>query len=106
MRTILAALILLCLIVISACADDQDRWVKLFNGKDLTGWDCDESYWSVRDGAITGETTPGHLLKGYNTFCVYAEKEPEDFQLRLKYKIVGGNSGVQYRSVKPQRRRS
>ena len=72
--------------------------VKLFDGKTLEGWNYDDSYWSVQDGAITGQTTPDHLLKGYNTFCVLADREPANFELRMKYKIVGGNSGVQYRS--------
>ncbi|MBX3439669.1 MAG: DUF1080 domain-containing protein [Planctomycetaceae bacterium] len=79
-------------------ADEPQAWQSLFNGKDLSGWKYDESYWSVQDGVITGQTTPDHLLKGYNTFCVLADKQPADFQLRLKYRIVGGNSGVQYRS--------
>jgi hypothetical protein len=79
-------------------AQETGQWVKLFNGKDLSGWNYDETYWSVEDGAITGKTTPQNLLSGYNTFCVLAEREPANFQLRLKYRIVGGNSGVQYRS--------
>lgn len=69
----------------------------LFNGKDLAGWRGDTTRWSVTDGAITGKTTPETLLK-YNTFLVYEGSKPADFELRLKYRIVGGNSGVQYRS--------
>ena len=69
----------------------------LFNGKDLTGWKGDMKRWTVEEGAITGRTTPDTLLK-YNTFLVWKGGEPADFELRLKYKIVGGNSGVQYRS--------
>lgn len=101
MRTCLsiaAAGLLLCSPLDWTRADDAPRWISLFNGKDLAGWNCDESYWSVEDGAITGRTTPDHLLKGYNTFCVLADREPANFQLRLKFRIVGGNSGVQYRS--------
>jgi hypothetical protein len=51
----------------------------------------------VQDGAITGKTTPSNLLK-YNTFLVWKGGTPSDFELRVKYRIVGGNSGVQYRS--------
>lgn len=78
-------------------AGEEGEWTSLFNGKDLSGWNYDDDYWSVQDGAITGRTTPEKLLK-YNTFCVLADRQPGDFQLRLKYRIVGGNSGVQYRS--------
>src|SRR5690606_3412201 len=64
---------------------------------DLTGWRCDPGYWSVKDGAITATTTEQNRLT-YNTFCIWDEGTPANFQLRLKYRIVGGNSGVQYRS--------
>ena len=77
----------------------------IFNGKDLTGWKGVEGFWSVKDGAITGQTTKENPAKG-NTFLVW-EGEVGDFELKFKYKIVDekgeangfGNSGVQYRSV-------
>lgn len=67
----------------------------LFNGKDLTGWKGLD-FWTVEDGAITGRTTKEKPTKG-NTFLVW-EGEVADFELTFRYKIVGGNSGVQYRS--------
>jgi hypothetical protein len=69
----------------------------LFNGKDLTGWQGNPAFWSVKDGAITGQTTKENPTKG-NTFLVYTNGNVDDFELRLSYKIVGGNSGIQYRS--------
>jgi Domain of Unknown Function (DUF1080) len=81
---------------VAALAQEQDGQ-SLFNGKDLSDWKGDMKRWTVEDGAITGRTTPDTLLK-YNTFLVWKGGEPADFELRLKYKIVGGNSGVQYRS--------
>jgi hypothetical protein len=79
-------------------AHGQDEGFKsIFNGRDLSGWKGDTSYWSVEDGAITGRTTPSNLLK-YNTFLIWEGGQPADFELRFQYKIVGGNSGVQYRS--------
>lgn len=75
----------------------QKGVVRLFNGQDLTGWKGDLSRWSVEDGAITGQTTADNLLN-YNTFLIWEGGEPADFVLRLQYRIVGGNSGVQYRS--------
>jgi hypothetical protein len=80
-----------------ARAADEEGFVSLFNGKDLSGWRGDKAYWSVQDGAITAKTTPDNLLK-YNTFLIWEGGQPGDFELRVKYKIVGGNSGVQYRS--------
>ena len=68
----------------------------IFNGKDLTGWKGVEGFWSVKDGAITGQTTMENPVKT-NTFLIW-DGEVGDFQLTFKYKIIDGNSGVQYRS--------
>lgn len=68
----------------------------LFNGKDLAGWKGLEGFWSVEDGAITGETKTD--FKGPNTFLVWQDGEPGNFELHFKYRIFSGNSGVQYRS--------
>lgn len=78
-------------------ADDED-WQSLFDGKTLKGWDGKKEFWSVQDGAITGETTADNPTKG-NTFIIYRGSEFGDFELKLKYRIgKTGNSGVQYRS--------
>lgn len=69
----------------------------LFNGNDLSGWDGDPRFWSVEDGAITGRTT-GENRPRENTFLIWRGGELEDFDLTLKVRIRGNNSGVQYRS--------
>ena len=69
----------------------------LFNGADLTGWEGNTELWSVRDGCITGTTTAENPLK-HNPFLVWRGATVKDFELTLKYKIVNGNSGIQYRS--------
>ncbi len=77
--------------------------IQLFNGKDLTGWEGVSSLWSVKDGAITGQTTAANPTKG-NTFLIWKGGDVADFELTFQYKITGdddkksGNSGVQYRS--------
>lgn len=76
----------------------------IFNGKDLTGWAGKTNLWSVRDGAITGQTRSEADLPTANTFLVYQGAAPANFELRLKFKLTGenerkqANSGVQYRS--------
>lgn len=82
---------------LSRAADDADGFKTIFNGKDLDGWDGDSKFWSVQDGAITGRTTPENPTNG-NTFIIWRQGEVDDFELRLSYRIVGGNSGIQYRS--------
>lgn len=80
----------------SAAAED-DGFKTIFDGKTLEGWNGKPEFWSVKDGCITGTTTKEKPTPG-NTFIIF--KEPVgDFELHLKYKIVGGNSGIQYRSV-------
>ena len=70
----------------------------LFNGKDLTGWDGDPRLWSVKDGAIHGETTSENKTKG-NTFLVCTQTVLRDFELRLSFRCnATNNSGIQYRS--------
>ncbi|MFM7210375.1 MAG: DUF1080 domain-containing protein [Verrucomicrobiota bacterium] len=69
---------------------------QLFNGKDLAGWKGLD-FWTVEDGAITGRTTKEKPTKG-NTFIVWQGGMVSDFELTFRYRIVGGNSGVQYRS--------
>ena len=78
-------------------------FTSLFDGRTLAGWDGNPNLWSVRDGAITGQTTPEHPANG-NTFLIWTNGLLGDFELRFSYKIVAnnpdgfGNSGVQYRS--------
>ncbi|MBK8098742.1 MAG: DUF1080 domain-containing protein [Planctomycetes bacterium] len=79
----------------SAAADRGFR--PIFNGKDLTGWSADPTFWSVRDGAIVGECTPERQPR-HNTFCIWTDGEVDDFELRAEFRIVGGNSGIQFRS--------
>ena len=73
------------------------KFESLFNGRDLTGWEGDPTLWSVQDGTITGTTTAENPLK-YNTFLIWQGRPLRDFRLELQYRIVDGNSGVQYRS--------
>ena len=81
----------------------EKGFLSIFNGKDLTGWDGNPKLWSVKDGAITGQTTAENPTKG-NTFLIWTNGVVSDFELRFAYKIVAdndksfGDSGVQYRS--------
>jgi uncharacterized protein (TIGR03067 family) len=84
-----------------AAAESEEGFKQIFNGKDLTGWEGDARFWSVKDGAIVGQTTAENPTKG-NTFIIWTGGEVADFELRLSYKIEPGNdranTGIQYRS--------
>jgi sugar phosphate isomerase/epimerase len=81
----------------TAAESGQTDWKWIFNGKDLSGWDGDERLWSIKDGVIQGQTTITKPAFG-NTFLIWRGGKPEDFELKLKFRIHNGNSGVQYRS--------
>src|SRR6187401_1102544 len=77
-------------------AEERDGFQAIFDGKTLEGWSGNDKFWSVKDGCITGQTTEDNKTSG-NTFLIWKD-QVGDFELRLKFKIVGGNSGIQYRS--------
>jgi len=70
--------------------------ISIFDGKTLQGWSGLPANWSVQDGAITGENKADAPIAN-NTFIVY-DKPVKDFELTLEFRIMGGNSGIQYRS--------
>ena len=76
---------------------DREGFTSLFNGRDLSGWDGDTRFWSVKGGVIEGESRTKEVPQD-NTFLIWKGGAPRDFELRLAYKITTGNSGVQYRS--------
>lgn len=82
--------------LVAATANAQE-FQSLFNGKDLTGWAGKADFWSVKEGAIFGQTTKDKPTKG-NTFLVWQGGEVSDFVFKTKVRFSGNNSGVQYRS--------
>lgn len=80
-----------------AARPGADGFARIFNGKNLNGWEGDRQYWSVKDGAITG-TADGTLKM--NRFLTWKAATVRNFDLRVKVKISkGGNSGIQYRGT-------
>lgn len=72
-------------------------FVSIFNGHNLQGWDGTPELWSVQNGVIVGQTSDANPLP-YNKFLVWKDGELEDFELKLEFRIDGGNSGIQFRS--------
>jgi len=81
----------------------EKGFLRIFNGKDLAGWEGNPKLWSVKDGAITGQTTAENPANG-NTFLIWTNGTLADFELRCSFKLTPGdakgfaNSGIQYRS--------
>lgn len=68
--------------------------VSLFDGKTLTGWMCPVAKFRVEDGAVV---TSGETREGANHYLL-TDKEYGDFELTLKVRMQGGNSGVYFRA--------
>ena len=77
---------------------EESGFTSIFDGKSLAGWDADPAFWRVEDGAIVGQTATDKQPK-QNTFCIWRGGSPANFELKLKYKLTGFNSGIQYRSI-------
>ena len=75
----------------------QAKPVALFNGKDFTGWEGPLEWFRIEEGAIVGGNLNDKIPK--NQF-LSTKKRYGDFELRLKFKLVGerANAGVQFRT--------
>ncbi|MBI4600661.1 MAG: DUF1080 domain-containing protein [Planctomycetes bacterium] len=97
-RMIFALVTLFACLAAPALAADDGGFKAIFDSQDLKGWDGNPDFWRVEDGAITGQTTDEKPTRG-NTFIIWRDgASVDDFELKLEYRIVGGNSGIQYRS--------
>ncbi|MBA4148377.1 MAG: DUF1080 domain-containing protein [Verrucomicrobia bacterium] len=106
-RLSLIGSVLLGLTLVAGAQDKAEKpgkgFKKIFNGKNLKGWTGNPELWSVKDGVIVGQTTAANPIK-QNTFLIWTNGTPGDFELRFSYKLIpnndkgAANSGVQYRS--------
>ncbi len=81
----------------ASAADFEEGFTSMFNGKDLAGWEGKPGWWRVENGCITSESTPEKPCPTAH-YLMWRGGKPGDFELRLEYRLVGGNSGVQFRS--------
>jgi len=64
--------------------EGKSETIKLFNGRDLTGWIGHENLWSVKDGAIVGHNTEPVKVSTY----LMTERKFTDFRLLATVKLV------------------
>jgi hypothetical protein len=72
--------------------------VSLFDGKTLSGWEGNAAIFRVQDGAIVGGSLRDKIVRN-EYLC--STKTYGDFELRLRFKLLGGdaaNAGVQFRT--------
>jgi hypothetical protein len=63
-RAVLGAAAVACLLAAPLAAADDEKWIPLFDGKSLDGWEKvgqEASMWEVKDGAISG-SGPASML--------------------------------------------
>jgi len=90
-------IILAAVTILSGMNASAGEWIKLFNGKDIEGWEKKggEAAYIVEDGCIVGTTKPNTP----NTFLC-PPKKYGDFELTFDVKCDPAlNSGVQIRSI-------
>lgn len=75
----------------------KDKGTSLFDGKSFDGWEGNKRIWRIEEGALVGGTLKEKIPR--NEFLA-TEKSYDDFELRLKFKLLGdgANAGIQIRS--------
>jgi hypothetical protein len=72
----------------------KSETVKLFNGKDLDGWEGHKKYWSVQDGVIVGKNTERVPVSTY----LLTKRKFRNFHLTATVKLVQSemHSGIAF----------
>ncbi len=95
-RFVLASIAILSLFCASPAVADDDKWLSLFDGTSLDGWEkvgSEQSVWEVKDGAICG-SGPASML-------VCTKGPYKNFRYRAEIKINDkGNSGLYFRTTR------
>lgn len=79
----------------AVAASDEEGFVSVFNGVDLTGWTGDTEGYGVENGVLVCLKEGGGNL--------YVDKPYSDFALRFDFKLEpGGNNGVGIRTEQGQ----
>lgn len=72
----------------------SQQWQSLFDGKTLDGWHAlPGGHWTVENGMIVGTNDKSDERHG----LLVTNKTYKDFEIRIKYLAVKGNSGLYFR---------
>ena len=86
--------------LVTGCATvfKQAGTISLFDGKSFSGWEGNKDFFRIEDGSIVA----GRLNEKIpNNEFLCTTSEYENFELKLKFKVVGSsnaNAGVQFRT--------
>jgi hypothetical protein len=62
----------------------KSETIKLFNGKDLDGWEGYKDLWSVKDGVIVGKNDQPLKVSTY----LFTKRQFTDFRLMISFKLA------------------
>lgn len=100
-KTSFCAGLLLCLLIGASsllAQNKKNKFIKIFDGKTMSGWEGDTSFWRIEKKCFVGEVTLEKPLKS-NTFLIWRGFMPDNFEFKAQYRISPkGNSGINYRS--------
>ncbi len=94
-NTLLATAVAAVAISCNATEKDDEGFVPMFNGKDLSGWQTTGNWLVLEDGTVTLEPRPGEW--GWQRYADYlaTTRKYADFVIDLEFKYnEKGNSGV------------
>ena len=97
MNKILAIIVGATLLGCIASGAAEEKWIALFNGKDLSGWTPHgKATWSVQDGVLVGIGGMGHI---------YTDATATDFEFKGMFRIseqgAKANSGLYFSANPP-----
>jgi hypothetical protein len=73
----------------------RHEWKPIFNGENLEGWQTQGGgSWQVKDGVIVGTSAAEETKHG----LLFSDQSHQDFTVRLKFRVLSGNSGFYFRS--------
>lgn len=73
-----------------------EGFTALFNGKSLAGWHGDSRFWSVAGAVIRGDSTRTGMKSGQPAL-VWSAGRPENFVLKVRFRLRSGRAAVVYR---------
>ena len=94
---VLAAVVLFAAPGLAGTAELNETFTPLFDGKTLQGWHTlPGGTWEVKDGLIVGASPKSEGRHG----LLVSDGTYDDFVVRVKFRVIQGNSGFYFRSEK------
>jgi hypothetical protein len=78
--------------------EDRSGFQQIFDGVSMKNWDGDPTFWKAENGALVGTSTEANPVTE-NTFVIWRGGQPENFELKLEFRMSASNSGIQFRST-------